>query len=96
MYLRDPEDAGFSSRNPDYIGSPEAVTSFVLSNGQRDEYPSAWTYPVETVERALSHFRIHGTPPSFIAWYNDSGDGLLVSQGPTRLSSGPASPAAEF
>jgi len=96
MYLREPEDAGFSSRNPGYQGPPEAVTSYVLANGQRDEYPSAWTYPVAIVEEALSYFRAHGAPPSFITWHNDSGDGLLASQVPTRHPSGPASPAAEF
>ncbi|WP_436128991.1 Imm1 family immunity protein [Acidovorax sp. LjRoot117] len=76
MYLREPGDAGFSSRNPAYAGPQQEFISFVRSNGQLDEYPAAWTYPVAKVELALEHFRMHGSAPTFITWHDDSGGGL--------------------
>lgn len=76
MYLREPGDAGFSSRNPDYAGPQQASISYVRTNGQVDEYPAAWAYPAATVEQALEHFGRHGSPPAFITWHNDSGDGF--------------------
>jgi len=78
MYLRGQGDAGFSSRNPEYSGPPDEKVKYKLNNGQVDYYPRAWAYPVATVERALEHFRSTGSPPTFIEWHNDSGDGELI------------------
>ena len=78
MYLRHNGDAGFSSRNPDYPGSPDDMTEYELSNGQRDLYPTCWALPVETVERALHYFREHHRPAPFVLWHNDSGDGTEI------------------
>jgi hypothetical protein len=75
MYLREDGDAGFSSRNPDYAGAADEMVRYKLSNGQVDECPRAWAYPVDVVERALEHFRQTGAPPTFVEWHNDSGDG---------------------
>jgi hypothetical protein len=75
MYLREQGDAGFSSRNPDYNGPPDACIDYFLSNGQLDSYPAAWAYPVATVTRAIEYFQSEGRAPPFIAWHNDSGDG---------------------
>jgi len=75
MFLRGPEDAGFSSRNPEYNGPPDATVEYMLDNGQVDEYPASWAFSTATVERALAFFRAKGKPPSFICWHNDSGDG---------------------
>jgi hypothetical protein len=36
MYLRESDDAGFSSRNPIYRGEPNATLEYRLSNGQID------------------------------------------------------------
>lgn len=77
MYLREPCDAGFSSRNPSYAGPEDEMVEYYLSNGQRDLYPRAWAYPTDIVERALDYFRQHNAPP-FIAWHNDSGDGTTI------------------
>jgi hypothetical protein len=77
-YLREPGDAGFSSRNPGYTGPPDEMVEYRLSNGQLDEYPRSWAYAVEVVERALEHFRQTGAPPTFIEWHNDSGDGRPI------------------
>ena len=75
MYLREPGDAGFSSRNPDYTGPSEACIEYMLSNGQVDSYPAAWAYPIATVMHAIEYFKLEGSPPPFIDWHNDSGDG---------------------
>jgi hypothetical protein len=75
MFLRASEDAGFSSRNPNYVGPPEANVSYTLDNGQVDSYPASWAFPIATVEQALAFFRANGKPPSFIIWHDDSGDG---------------------
>jgi hypothetical protein len=56
MYLRANGDAGFSSRNPDYADPEDAVIDYVLSNGQRDEYPASWALPKAEVLRALEFF----------------------------------------
>ncbi len=74
MYLRNDGDAGFSSRNPEYRGPANGKREFRLGNGQIDEYPEAWCFPVVDVERALEHFVATGLPPTFISWHNDSGD----------------------
>jgi hypothetical protein len=78
MYLREAGDAGFSSRYPSYSGPPDDKVKYKLGNGQVDYYPRAWAYPVETIERALEHFRATGLPPTFIEWHNDSGDGETI------------------
>jgi hypothetical protein len=74
MFLRAPGDAGFSSRNPAYAGTPDATISYVLSNGQVDSYPASWALPMVTVERALQFFRAEGRAPPFISWHNDAND----------------------
>jgi hypothetical protein len=78
MFLRQSGDAGFSSRNPHYVGSPNATIDYVLSNGQRDEYPASWAVSVALVHRAFDYFREYRAPPPFIVWHNDSGDGVVL------------------
>lgn len=41
MYLRFDGDAGFSTRNPGFSGTPHAVIEYRLTNDQRNEYPAA-------------------------------------------------------
>jgi hypothetical protein len=84
MYLREYGDAGFSSRNPEYDGPADTKVNFKLDNGQMDEYPRAWCYPVDIVERALKHFVETGLPPTFICWHNDSGDGASIAPSTPR------------
>ncbi len=78
MYLRESGDAGFSSRNPEYVGSAAEMVQYQLDNGQIDEYPRAWAYPVEVIDRAIEYFSRTGKPPTFIEWHNDSGDGRPI------------------
>lgn len=79
MYLRESGDAGFSSRNPNYDGPPDAILEHYLNNGQRDEYPLAWALPIEEVHRALDYFQQEERVPLFITWHNDSGDGMVIT-----------------
>jgi ribA/ribD-fused uncharacterized protein len=81
MYLREEGDAGFSSRNPTFTGPADAKLEFFLNNGQRDEYPLAWTLPVEEVQRALDYFKDKKKPPPFVSWHNDSNDGSIIGPG---------------
>jgi hypothetical protein len=85
MFLREPGDAGLSSRNPAYSGRPEATISYVLSNGQVDSYPASWALPIATVERALQFFRTEGRAPPFISWHDDTSDGSHIQAGPNYL-----------
>ena len=78
MYLREPGDAGFSSRNPDYAGPENATVEYQLSNGQRDEYPASWALSLDLVQRALAYFESRKEPPPFILWHNDSEDGTVI------------------
>jgi hypothetical protein len=75
LYMREPGDPGFSSRNLGYSGLEEAMIKYRLNNGQVDEYPASWAYPTAMIERALFFFRSNGKPPAFISWHNDSSDG---------------------
>lgn len=71
MWMDVPNGVSYGSRNPAYDGPEEAVIYYVLSNGQRDEYPASWALPVETVERALEHFRETGERAPFVEWEAD-------------------------
>jgi hypothetical protein len=71
MYLRYSGDSGFSSRNPNYDGPPDAKIEYILSNGQLDEYPASWAVPVTEVLRALEYFEREYQRPSFIVWHED-------------------------
>lgn len=79
MYLREEGDAGFSSRNPEYVGSDDETMEFYLSNGQLDKYPLAWVLPMDQVKRALDYFEKYHKPPQFITWHNDSNDGISLN-----------------
>ena len=71
MYLQYHGDAGFSSRDPAYVGPRDAVLEFRLSNGQRDEYPVAWTLPTTQVMRVVEYFFTTGERAPWIAWHDD-------------------------
>lgn len=77
MYLRYDGDAGFSSRASDRAAESDQLLEFYLANGQRDEYPVAWTLPTQEVLMALEAFAQTGSVPEEISWYNDSGDGTF-------------------
>ena len=82
MYLRENGDPGFSSRNLDYTGLAGEVIQYVLSNGQLDEYPASWAFPVGELKNALQHFLRTGEPAPWIAWHNHSGDGVVIGRVP--------------
>lgn len=71
MYKRSSDDAGFSSRNPNYVGNPNTTITYLLSNGQADEYPACWALEEFQVMEALAHFVQHRTQPPFIVWHAD-------------------------
>ena len=69
MYLSGQDDLSFHS-----LGDEEAdgVCSYLLSNGQVDEYPEAWCVEVEQCQRALlAYFRTGGARPAGVAWEAD-------------------------
>lgn len=70
-YLRESGDSGFSSRNPDYDGPPDAEIEYRLSNGHCDYYPASWALPIVEVQRTLDYFRRDGQRPPFVTWYED-------------------------
>jgi hypothetical protein len=74
MYLRDHDgDPGFSSRNPHYTGLAQVTMQFLLSNGQMDEYPVAWTLPLEEACAACEYFVLsQGGQSPAITWHDDS------------------------
>jgi Immunity protein Imm1 len=84
IYLRKSGDAGFTSRNPDYAGPTDEKVKYKLENGQADYYPRSWAYPIEVVEKALEFFRVEQSPPPFINWHNDSGDGKSIARAAPR------------
>ena len=69
MYLSGQDDLSFHS-----LGDEEAdgVCSYLLSNGQVDEYPEGWCVEVEQCQRAfVAFFKTGGTRPAAIAWEAD-------------------------
>ncbi|MBU2853023.1 hypothetical protein HF928_03035 [Acidithiobacillus ferriphilus] len=72
MFLRSEGDAGMSSRDPAYVGAPDAEMEFQLTNGQVDRYPVAWTLPIQDIERAIEFFKAYGEPAPFVSWHDDS------------------------
>jgi hypothetical protein len=80
--LRAEGDAGFSSRNPGYSGPPDAEIEFMLSTGQVDPYPAAWTYPRAEVLEAVRVFAASRRCPAGLCWFNDSGDGVTSPDEP--------------
>jgi hypothetical protein len=71
MYLREREDAGLSSRNPDYRGETGAMLEYRLSNGQHDTYPESWALPESRVIQALEYFVEHRQRAPFIQWHDN-------------------------
>ena len=74
MYLRDQDgDPSSNSRNPQDTGPASATMQFLLSNGQMDEYPVAWTLPLEEACAACEYF-IHSQEGQSLAiiWHDDS------------------------
>ena len=69
MYLSGHDNLSFHS-----LGDEEAegACSYLLANGQVDEYPEAWCVDVEQCQRAfLSFFKTGGVRPDAIAWEPD-------------------------
>ncbi len=66
MYLRQEGDSGFTS-----LGEAErpSTQAYILSNGQKDEYPLAWCIPLEQCYRAIAYFHANGgEQPPWIRW----------------------------
>jgi hypothetical protein len=76
MYLRDQDgDPGLSSRNPEYAGSSDELLEFMLANGQRDEYPIAWTLPLEQAMAVCEYFvTTQGDRSPEIVWHDGALD----------------------
>jgi len=56
MYLQYDGDAGFSTRDPDYIGSEDDNIEYYLNNGQLDECPASWNIGKAQAITALEYF----------------------------------------
>jgi hypothetical protein len=69
MFMRHEGDAGFSTRNPNYAGPPQAVIEYYLSNGQRDEYPASWNITAAEAVRALEYFLEGSAIAPWLHWH---------------------------
>lgn len=72
MFLRFPEDTGFSSRSKIPKQDSAESLSFRLSNGQEDYYPANWTMDRSIVFEAIKEFARTSKRPKLIDWHNDS------------------------
>jgi hypothetical protein len=70
-YFRDDGGQSFSSRNADYAGPDDATMEFLLSNGQMDEYPVAYTIPTSEALRAAEHYFRTGERSPRVTWEED-------------------------
>lgn len=67
MYLRHDGDAGFHS-----MGQPSrsGTATYILSNGQVDDYPLAWCLDVDLCFKALAYFFVNeGSRPEWVTWH---------------------------
>lgn len=71
LYRRDENDAGFSSRNPDYTGPKDATLTYIMNNFQQDEYPAAWTISVDEAMNAVEYFLRTGEMAPGITWHDN-------------------------
>lgn len=71
VFVLSGDEAGYSSRNPRYTGSPDARLTFTLSNGREEDYPASWAVSGEDATRALEHYFFTGQRPSFIHWHDE-------------------------
>lgn len=69
MYLSGQDDLSFHSLGDD---EAEGVCSYLLANGQVDEYPESWCVDVEHCQQAVvAFFTTGGAQPPAIAWEAD-------------------------
>jgi hypothetical protein len=64
-------DAGLSSRSRDDTDDSGQQLEFYLSNGQRDEYPLAWTIPTKDALAAFAYAFLHHQAAPWILWHDD-------------------------
>jgi len=67
MYLRENGDSGFSSRSGIII-KEEKFQSFLLSNGQIDEYPEKYLISKQSALEALITYFYYGEMDKSITW----------------------------
>ena len=70
-YVRYEGDPGFSTRNPQYSGPAKSRLEYILSSGQRDEYPASWNITTKEALRALEHFLEEETMAPWLTWHDD-------------------------
>jgi hypothetical protein len=67
MYLRFDSDSSFVSQGQ---VNAQGVASYVLANGQIDEYPLAWCIDLEQCYKTLAYFFVNeGARPDWISWH---------------------------
>ena len=71
MFLRQPEDSGYSTRNPNYCGNCDELIDFSLSNGQVDYYPASWVFNKSVIIDALIYFYAYNEKSPNVLWHED-------------------------
>jgi hypothetical protein len=65
-------DPGLSSRSRDFADDNGQQLEFYLSNGQRDQYPLAWTIPTEDSLAAFDYAFLYHKAAPWILWHDDA------------------------
>lgn len=68
LYMEEEDDPGFSAINPGYDGPEDAMITYVLASGQRDEYPASSAVTFSEAVRAAEHFVETFEPAPFLTW----------------------------
>jgi hypothetical protein len=68
LYVPEEGDPGLSSTSPDYDGPEDAMVSYLLANGQRDEYPASAAVPLSAALQAAEYFVETLEPAPCVAW----------------------------
>jgi hypothetical protein len=72
MYLAEEGDAGYHAVDP--ASSPEVERGYVLSNGQRDEWPDCETVSSDNALPIVEHLLRYNERWPGVAWNNDGED----------------------
>ncbi len=72
MFGRYEGDPGLSSRSTDSACMSDEPLEFYLNNGQRDEYPIAWTVSTNEAREAFAYTLIHRQPLPSMTWHDDA------------------------
>ncbi|MFC2146779.1 hypothetical protein ACFLRT_05390 [Acidobacteriota bacterium] len=70
MYIKNQDEECYSTRNPNHEDNGTQI-DFLLSNGQKDQYPKNWMITKSQALEAMEFFILNGGRSPKLKWQND-------------------------